>query len=195
MALMDSYTSGDDTYFYLQGASRWMFQTWVTSTAYTITSIKAFVYRTLSPGTLTCEIYAVDGGLLPTGATLCSGTTDGDTLPTGSPYEWREITLGAGSLLSTGTSYALVLKALAGDASNYIRWRIDSSTGYATGRAGYNTGAWALYGTQYDFLFEIYGTAAGWANIAKVGSIAAADITKMGVTAVADIAKINGVAV
>ncbi|GAH21280.1 unnamed protein product, partial [marine sediment metagenome] len=80
------------------------------SVSHKITKVKLKLYRVGSPGTATVSIRATSG-LHPTGSDLCSGTTNGDTLPEGSPYEWREITLGDGANLASGTKYAIVIRA------------------------------------------------------------------------------------
>ncbi len=75
----------------------WQGQTFTPRVAHTIEAVKLEMYRHGSPGTITVAIKAVDGSGLPTGVDLCSGTTDGDTLPLIYGGEKREIALGAGS--------------------------------------------------------------------------------------------------
>jgi len=152
------YITGDD----LDQSARaafWHAQTFTPTTAHIITSVKLKLWRVGSPGTLTVGIRAVDGTGKPTGGDLCSGTTNGNTLPTEAPYEWRGITLGAGANLSASTKYAIVVRATGGNDSNYANWRADSSSPTYAGGEQFespNSGSsWSAYG--YDSMFEEWG--------------------------------------
>lgn len=171
--LKEEYFAGDDDFVNVYGANRWMFQTFTTTSSYTITSVYLLLYRAGLPSTLNIEIYACDASHYPTGVALCSGTTDGDTLDTSSPFTKRQITLGAGALLVDATEYAIVLKDLTGIDPPAVRWRVDSDGsggGYAGGRQGYTTdggASWGLYGASQDAMFEVWGDAGGgggWAG-------------------------------
>ena len=141
--------------------STWRAQTFTPSANHTITKVNLKMRRAGSPGTLTVSIRATSGGL-PTGNDLCSGTTDGDTLPTESS-EWREITLGVGYALSASTQYAIVIRAVNGDDSNSVSWRQDSSSPTYTGGERVSSddsgSSWEapLVG-DYDCMFEEWGT-------------------------------------
>lgn len=156
--LFEYYTTGDDgsASFWL---SEWRAQTFTPAIAHKITSVKLLIYRVDLPGTITVSIKATDENGHPTGDDLCSGTTNGNTLPWAT-WEWREITLGAGYNLSADTKYAIVVRALDGDATNYCRWRRDGTDPtYAGGNyeASDDSGAnWSGY-TDYDCLFEDWG--------------------------------------
>ena len=151
------YDSGDDDNrsFY---EANWRGQTFTPSTAHTITSVKLLLFKIFAPGTITVSIRATSANL-PTGNDLCSGTTDGDTLTTDTAGEWREISLGAGYALSTGTKYAIVVRA----ASTWGGWRVDeTSPTYTGGTEVYslNSGSsWTAVSTV-DALFEEWGSAA-----------------------------------
>ncbi len=154
--LQASHNAGDDTHVDLFGDS-WKAQSFTTGAAHIVTSVKIKIFQSLgNPGTVTVSIRATAGNL-PTGTDLTSGTTDGDTLGA-SPGVYREIDL-APYLLEAATEYAIVVRVLDGDAANYLGWRIDSSTGYAGGRAsqGGSGGGWALYPVANDFMFEEWG--------------------------------------
>lgn len=157
--LFEYYNVGDDDYAnaYLQ---RWYAQTFTPATAHKITSVKLLLYRLGSPGTLTVCIKATDADGHPIGADLCSGTANGNTLPTDSPYEWREITLGDGADLDADTKYAIILKALEGAPDNDVRWRVNWYAGaYPGGCYEFsNTSgeSWTSY-TARDFMFEEWG--------------------------------------
>ncbi|MBA7589542.1 hypothetical protein ES708_31627 [subsurface metagenome] len=102
--LFEYYITGDDFGYGVYGPN-WEAQTFTPSVAHKITSVKLKLYRRGSPGTLTVAIKAVDVSHHPTGADLCSGTTNGNTLTEDMAGEWREITLGAGANLNTDTEY------------------------------------------------------------------------------------------
>ena len=70
----------------------------------------------------------------PIGDDLCSGTTNGDTLPISSePYEEREITLGDGTALTSGTQYAIVIRATSASATNSLVWSCTRPGAYSGG--------------------------------------------------------------
>lgn len=144
------------------GGTAWDTQTFTPATSHTIVSVKLFLLRTGSPGTITVSIRATDGAGKPTGADLCSGTTDGDTLDTSTP-EWREVTLGSGTALTASTKYAIVARATSGDASNYVHWRIDSSPSYTGGNHADSADSGSSWtATSYDALFEEWGGGDGY---------------------------------
>ena len=152
------YITGDDSanVFF---TSSWWAQTFTPSVDHTITSIKLKLGRKGSPGTLTFVIKATDGSGHPTGDDLCSGTTDGNTLPDYTvEYEWREITLGDGAILSADTKYAIIAKALAGDGLNTGVWALELVGGYAGGNAEFsNNSGYGWAAKAYDFMFEEWG--------------------------------------
>ena len=91
----------------------------------------------------------------PIGDDLCSGTTDGDTLPSSSNYDEREISFGAGYALVSGTQYAIVVRALAAIDNDSVYWR-EGGNDLANGRAKYSGDSgstWANDGTQ-DMWFK-----------------------------------------
>ncbi len=157
--LFENYITGDDTAFGLQDPQVEA-QTFTPSASHDITSVKLLFYRAGSPGTITVSIRATDGSGHPTGSDLASGTTDGDTLPTASPYEWREITFGTPLPLVADTKYAIVVdQAIAGGGGQQVIWRADgSSPSYAGGNheQSSDNGASFAAGTQ-DFMFEDWG--------------------------------------
>jgi hypothetical protein len=161
--LYEYYSTNDDSDGITYGAT-WRAQTFTPATAHKITSVKLLLYRTGSPGTVTVSIRATDGSGHPTGADLCSGTTDGNTLPTSTPFEWREITLGGGYDLAASTKYAIVVRAPSGNSSNRVNWRRDaSSPTYAGGAMEYSTTSgesWTTY-TNTDYMFEDWGEPIG----------------------------------
>jgi len=152
------YITGDidDISFY---GALWKAQTFTPSVAHRITSVKLLIRRVLLPGIITVGIRETNVAGHPTGADLCSGTIDGDTLTDSWPGEWREITLGAGYNLDADTKYAIVVRALTGDASNKVIWQADLNGTYAGGNyelSGNSGVSWtSTPGT--DFRFEEWG--------------------------------------
>jgi hypothetical protein len=158
-SLYENYVTGGDTTSSVYG-DRWRAQTFTPSTNHTITSVQLLVYRIGSPGTVTVSITAVDGAGKPTGSDLAYGTTNGDTLTTNSGGEWRSTTFSMVATLTASSQYALVVKVLNGDASNYLVWLNDgSSPSYSGGQDVFtNTGGppWSVVPTT-DWMFKEYG--------------------------------------
>jgi len=144
-------------------------QTFTSDTAHTITQIRLKLYRVSTPGILHVSVYAVDGDHFPIGASLASGTTDGDTLTTSSSGSFRDIILGTTAALQADTEYAIVLTAPNGiPGSATVLWRIDSSgstytNGWATKYLGVledpTPQIWQIFSDDLvsDFMFVEYG--------------------------------------
>jgi len=156
--LYENYNTGDENRESFYGA-KWNGQTFTPSVAHKITSVKLKIARFASPGTITVGIRATDGSGHPTGSDLCSGTTDGNTLTTAAEGEWREITLGAGYDLSADAKYAIVARALTGDASNLVFWRKDTSVPtYGGGNEEKSTDSGSSWNSfAPDYMFEDWG--------------------------------------
>jgi len=157
-SLQEHYNTGDE------GSDRaystyWIAQTFTVDARHTVTSVKLKLYKKGNPGTVTVSIRATDG-THPTGSDLTVGTTDGNTLPTASPYEWRQITL-TSYALSANTKYAIVVRAPGGDGSTtWVRWVYDYYDSlYAGGNYEWSQESgdyWSSAG--YDFMFEVWGS-------------------------------------
>jgi len=158
--LYEHYNTNDDSPAKIDDALDARAQTFTPSESHRVKEVKLKLLRYASPGTITVSITETDGSGHPTGEDLCSGTTDGDTLTTDSNGEWRDITLGNGSALLASTKYAIVVKALDSDSSNYIYWRHDStSSTYGGGNhefSGDGGSSWESYLTT-DLMFEEWG--------------------------------------
>jgi hypothetical protein len=102
----------------------------------------------------------------PTGPDLASGTIDGNTLPEyPTPHQNVKITFGAGTALTAGVVYAIVVRATGSGLANYAYWDIDAglSDDYAGGKGFTSTesgSSWSNLGNQ-DFYFKAY-TGAGF---------------------------------
>jgi len=138
----------------------WFAQIFTPLIAHKITSVKLEGARVGTPNIITASIRATDGGL-PTGADLCSGTTDGNTLPPQPSEEWREITIG-GADLQADTKYAIVVRVLEPVETGQFRWLLTISGTYDYYPRGYiaqsNDGgvSWTFVGGR-DFMFEEWG--------------------------------------
>ncbi|MBA7583576.1 hypothetical protein ES708_25522 [subsurface metagenome] len=157
--LFEYYNTGDDNHSSFYGAI-WQTQTFTPSTAHRITTVKLLLHRVGSPGELIVSIRATDTETgHPTGGDLCSGTTDGDTLPS-PPGEWREITFGDGYDLAADIKYAIVIRAPDGNGLNVARWRFDSTDPtYTEGNfeRSLDSGVgWTSY-IEWDTMFEDWG--------------------------------------
>ncbi len=159
MSLQDYYNTGDDLSHPI-GLSSWRCQTFTAGANYNIESVKLLLYKAGFPGIVTVSIRATDGDGKPTGGDLCSGTINGNELTTDPETdEWTEITFDSLYSLTSGTIYAIVIRA----ATNRIYWRLDSSDpSYEDGIYGWSQSSgtsWTV-STNYDAMFETYGTTA-----------------------------------
>ena len=85
-----------------------------------ITHVELYVKRVASSGTLTVSVRATAASL-PTGADITSGTLEESLIPTDA-YYWVGVELTYGMTVFSGTTYAIIVRATGGDASNYISW-------------------------------------------------------------------------
>lgn len=168
------YNSGDDGDNDVY-SNNWGAQTFTPETNHIIGKVKLKLFRVGTPGTLQVGIRATTGGK-PTGGDLCSGEIDADTLTTNTDGEWYEISLGDGFDLDIGDVYAIVIRAVDGDASNKVSWRADESAPtYSEGKycsSSDSGGSWGGFSGE-DALFEEWGvgppspTTVTWSNLAK----------------------------
>lgn len=129
----------------------------VGSTSHTVTSIRVYIKRTGSPGTITISLRHGTEALLPTGADLLSGTIDGDAIST--DYVWYTIEATEDVTLEAGQVYAIVMRAVSGDTDNDVQWASDTGGSLANAVASSSTDGgvtWAS-ATPADYLFEIWG--------------------------------------
>jgi len=155
--------------------TNWMAQTFTPETDHIIGSVKLKLFRVGDPGTITVSIKATSGGK-PMGADLCSGTIEGTEITLDTNGEWYEISLGDGFDLDIGAQYAIVIKAVDGDASNKVSWRADITSPTYTGGTycdSSDSGVdWSTY-SGVDCMFEEWGvgpaspTTITWGNLYK----------------------------
>lgn len=134
-------------------STTWKAMTFTPVADHTIRGVRLCLYGS-SIGTITVSIRATSSGL-PTGGDLCSGTLDGTQLNSTDNGMVYDIPFGAGTVLTAGTVYAIVVRA----ASGTLYWR-SSAAGYAGGNKCSSTnsgGSWTADATR-DLLFaEYYG--------------------------------------
>lgn len=160
------YDTGEDGYSVFDSEVIWLGQSFTPSISHRITKVKLKLYKSSgSPGTIIVSIKATDGSGHPTGSDLCSGTTDGSTLPT-TPGEMREITLGNGYLLNSGTKYAIVVRSNEVNVGNSAGWRRDATSATYSGgcleSSGDSGSSWNSIEDD-DYIFEEYGDPASGA--------------------------------
>lgn len=153
--VQDSNYAGADSIEQVYGVN-WFAQTYTASDDYELSGLRIYTYRVGTPGTLTVSLRAVAAGL-PSGADLVSGTFDADTMSTDTSGAFYVIPFTDLYTVSSGTTYAFVVRATAGNVNNYVAWIDDSTTSTYTGGqecSSVNSGvAWAASATQ-DFIFQ-----------------------------------------
>jgi len=153
--LYEHYNTGDDN----QAIAYWLVylaQTFTPLVSHHISHVVLKLYRAAFPHTITVSLTATDDEGHPTGDDLCSGTTDGDTLPTEPPGEWREITLGDGYNLQPNVKYAIIVAAPDFGPGSTLYWRYDSTGTYPRGNYEETPDGgvtWNAYVAR-DFMFE-----------------------------------------
>jgi len=158
----ENYTTGDTLGAHVWGdtlSDSLEGQTFTPSTSHVITSVRLKLYRIGTVGTLTVEITNVDTNHHPTGSALCSGTIDASTFTTDTTGMWYEVTLGSGTLLSSSTEYAIVLKLAGGDGSNCVVWKYNGAGSYSGGVRVYTSGGYWKDDDTDDMMFEEWGEA------------------------------------
>ena len=136
-----------------------------TNEAHDIYSVKWKLWKSGSPGTVTCELKAVDGDGLPTGSVLSSGTINGNTLTESTDGEVVEILMSSYEL-QPSTKYAVYLRAAGAAVSAKFNYQGNPYSGGAWIR--YNSG-WSVGDATSDYYFEVYGTSSGGEPPAETG--------------------------
>lgn len=165
----ESYTAGDNAAVQVYGVN-WYGQTFtITPASHSAVDTRLLMYRVGTPSTVTVSLRAVGDDGYPIGDDLTSGTIDGDDLTTDTDGSWYGIELTETSLEYDET-YAICIRAEAGDGSNYVAIREDTSGTYTGGQAITSSSGgitWSA-GTGKDIMFQIYGNALLSVNGAKV---------------------------
>jgi hypothetical protein len=154
----ESYTTGDDAGVDVYGVN-WYGQTFtVTPTSHTAVDVRLLIYRVGSPSTLTVSLREVGGDGMPTGDDLTNGTIDGDDLTTDTAGSWYGVTFTEYSL-EYDEEYAICIRAEAGDSTNKVVVREDTSGTYTGGQAITSSSGGITWtaGTGKDIMFQIDG--------------------------------------
>lgn len=158
----ESYTSGEDTDHEIYG-DNWAAQTFtVNTTVHTVSQLQIKAYKTGSPGTVTVSIRHTDDSGDPFGEDITSGTIDADAEFSGSsPGDWETVTVTETSLEYMET-YAIVVRAVGGDASNKVHWRANSAGSYSGGKRYYSASAGSSWSaaSAVDHMFKVDGNSA-----------------------------------
>ena len=156
----ESLMVGDDDLAMVYGAN-WYGQTFTVATeSHSAVDVRLLVYRVGTPSTITVSIRECGTDGLPTGDDLTSGTFDGDSVTNSTGGSWYGTTLTEMGL-AYGETYAICVRAEAGDVDNYLAMRIDTGNGYTGGQAitsGSGGIIWTA-DTGNDAMFQIYGRA------------------------------------
>jgi hypothetical protein len=151
------YNTNDDNSVSFWGA-HWQAQTFKATSGHTVTSVKIKVGRNGSPGTVTVGIRNTSGAH-PGSTEYTSGTINGNSFTTIPTYTWYEISVTEYTLTS-GTVYAIVVRAPSGSSSNWGDWRMDhTSPTYGDGNreeSADSGSSWTSY-TVDDLMFEVWG--------------------------------------
>lgn len=149
----EAYETGDNETAVVYGAN-WFFETFTPVEAFKISSVRLKVFKVGTPGALTVSIRNVDGTGKPTGIDLTSATS----LDTGTSVGWYEITLPTYRLELK--EYAVVVRAVAGDAGNYIGWQDDGTGSYTGGAYGSSSDSGVSWSVDEDkdFMFQTFGS-------------------------------------
>lgn len=153
----ESHNSGDSADTHIYGTT-WSAQTFavITNTSHTVSVVRLKLYASGTPGTVTVSIRKTNSGV-PTGEDLTSGVLDGSSITTDTDGSFYNISVTEYSL-EAGVTYAVVVRAIAGTAANYIGWRYSGNT-YTEGTScsssdsGYN---WSS--GSNDYMFSVTGT-------------------------------------
>lgn len=153
--VQDFYMGGDDTDYEVFGVN-WYAQTFTASATYPMSGIDLKMFREGEPGTVTASLRATAAGV-PTLADLASGAIDGDEFSENTNGEWIEIAFTTDYTVVSGTTYAIVVRATTGSATDYAGWRVDTNGVYA-GQAcidGADSGATWTGIAGEDFMFSV----------------------------------------
>lgn len=164
--LYESYT-GTHTYSWWSQNTIWGCMTFTPQISHSLTAIRLYLMKYGSPGTVTISIRATDVNGAPTGGDLAIASTfQGNDLLTS--MAWKEIAMNA-VRVTAGIMYAIVIRVLAGDGSNFIYYaghrQTNGETMYSGGSicSSSNSGStWTIYDgsggqTDDDALFQDWG--------------------------------------
>lgn len=160
--LQDFYNTEDNGNAGLPNSTDWKAQIFTANESYDIYSVKLKLWYSAGlglPGIVTVSIRNTDGAGNPIGGDLCVGTTDGDTLPTSSPGEWREIIFSSPYPLVEDLVYVVVLRSEGTGGFSGLCWRYNSAGTYIGGGLNSSNDSgenWQGMTPTNDAMFETY---------------------------------------
>lgn len=135
--------------------TNWLAQTFTAESNHSVSSVKIYVKDETKTGAVWVSIRATTVGGVPTGSDLCSGYF---TTPGNNTWYWGEATMGTPYNLTSGTKYAICVRATG---SNVMDWGDDAtSPSYSGGAYFYSStsgSSWSDQDTNKDLHFEIWG--------------------------------------
>ena len=162
--LAEYYNTNDDAAQQCYGVN-WKAQTFKVgdkqSSTINVSQVGLKLYRTGNPGIVNISIRATDVNNKPTGGDLAVGSINGNTINSTSPGQWYNISITPNIGLVLGTNYSIVIRAIAGDGSNYLAVRSDeSSPTFVNGTKQDSATSGATWTIEYSqqLMFEVYNT-------------------------------------
>lgn len=160
--LFEYYNTGYDNnqkIGYIDWETEWVGgQTFTPQVTHNQTSVKLKLFRSGSPGTITCYLFGTAAGL-PVAPILRYKTYNGDSITTNANGEWVEFVWETPYQVTAGVKYAIVLDSL--NKGGSIWWAEDvTSPTYTGGNKIFSVDGSATF-TAYagtDMYFETYGT-------------------------------------
>ena len=159
MALKDSFTTFDGTGISVTHGVNWHAQTFITTSAYSVTGVALNCWKFGSPGNITVSIRETTAGK-PSGGDKASVTVAEGVISTLPSLAYYTFVFDTAYALSDATKYAIVWRAPSGNAGNYFTPFGDGAAGYANGGTfiSSNSGSsWGSEGTSSDANFRVYG--------------------------------------
>jgi hypothetical protein len=158
----EKYWAGVDVMKGINGLE-WYAQTFTPAATHTIGTVTLNLYRSGNPGTVYVGIRATSAGK-PTGADLCLATLPQESIQLYAPYASATFAFSSPVSLTSGTVYAIVVRAPAGNGTNYVGWAGDQSApAYAGGSliTGIDYGTFEVWtiDTATDMYFDEWGVA------------------------------------
>ena len=148
----DAYETGDNSTATVYGAN-WFSTTFTPEEAFRLDTIRLKMFSVGSPSTVTVAIRDVNDEGKPTGIDLTSAAYE----LLGPSVGWYEVDMPDYRLANQ--EYALVVRAVAGDASNYVGWQYGFTGEYTGGTyaSSSNSGVSWTTDSDADFMFAMYG--------------------------------------
>ena len=157
----DSAANSSSTIFKSVSTNRHAAQSFTTTSAYSISSVKILIYRFGLPETLTVSIREVSGDD-PTGDDLAVSTFDADIITEDTDGEWKEIIFDTPYELAATTKYTIYIRneGAAHGVGPALYWLgVSGASSYPNGAGRYSfNGGVGWSSAAKDFNFETWGS-------------------------------------